>query len=330
MHLILKLFLIMISHIHNQKTVDRETDSSFKIQPKTTNVKFGLIQKIFSKSKPEESSPKSISRQKISDGSKTVPMIRFLEAGALVHYDPIKQTLKHNDLEFHILKGSQENISQVPIVSIGENPLIREIICLDPQNAPTLEGRYQELLSLLENESLASKPERLSQKKVLEIISDFVSKKLFNVAGCYGWKLDDFIKQWIIDHSHESSAFTSAKDGQKIPVIPLDDFAAKGIGMCRQTSFATAFYLHRILSSPDLQNLLPPGKVYHVRDHVLKGGHSWNLYIPDDRSFCWHIDPFWEVIADLNDPDEKKVLYIGYGETCIEREIKRFFLQTKY
>ncbi|HSW87468.1 MAG TPA: hypothetical protein VLG49_08235 [Rhabdochlamydiaceae bacterium] len=255
----------------------------------------------------------------IADGAKTVPMRHYLNKGALLSYDPIGKKLQHDGIDFHLLTGSTDAISRIPIASIGEHPEGREIICLDPYNAPKLMSKYQELLSLLKDQACTS------FRETLTVIADFIKYRVFESDKCHQLNLERFINQWMIAHSDRPQAFTYAKDGRKIPVIPLDAFVEEGIGMCRHVSLATAFFLDNILKDPDLKHILPSGTVYHVRDQLFEGGHSWNIYISEDRSQFWHIDSFWELIANLNLIDEKESLYLEYGKSCIKTEIRRFF-----
>lgn len=78
----------------------------------------------------------------IPDGPKTILMWEGLKA--LTEYEESSGTCVYNNLPYTILTSHFHAFTQTPIACVGSHPLEREIILLDPQNAPILESKYQE------------------------------------------------------------------------------------------------------------------------------------------------------------------------------------------
>jgi hypothetical protein len=258
--------------------------------------------------------------QHIPNGIKTQPMLEELDEGALVNYNPSDETLSHQGISFQVQKGSTADFSQKKIVCIGSSPLGREIISLDPENSPLLEEKYQKLLTYLHSEEpLAS---------TLDTIANYIREEVFSPPVSTEKKLEQFIQRWQRSSERTLEDFTVSKEESLIPVIPLDDFIQARSGVCRHQALVSAYFLDRLQQETDL---LPKGKVYHVRDVVAvgsqEGGHAWNLYVPDDGSQVWHFDALWHVVKDCKDPDDLQFLYASYGKKAIAREMRRFLLK---
>ncbi len=230
------------------------------------------------------------------DHPKTEAMFEILDKGALVHYRD--QSLYHNNISYKVLTGRIQDVSTTPVVSIGSAPLSREIIALDPNNSPLLQQKYAELPGV-----------------TFEEISDFIRLNIFH-AGCTERKINAFVLKWLDFSTLDNFALT--EDNSYLPVIPLDAFIEAGIGACRHASLVAFYFLDRLIK----EGRIPPGKVHYVRDVIKFGGHAWILYLPQDSDDVWHIDPQLAIIKNCRTDIEE--LYEFYGQTSIDRQMKRF------
>jgi len=255
----------------------------------------------------------------IPDGIKTVPMLEELKKGDLLSYDPQTEHLMHQGISYHVLKGSNVNISQEPIACLGSSPLGREIITLDPNNSPLLNLHYQTLVARLKQQSLI--PEQ-----VLEQTSLYIREELFSPSFCSEKLVDRFIQRWQSSEERTLNDFTVTRDEMLVPVIPIEAFIQARAGICRHFSLVTAYILDRL--AKEEPSLLPKGRVHYVRDIVshgsIYGGHAWNLYIPEGEQEAWHVDALWGIVKNCKEKDDLLFLSLAYGEDTIQREITRF------
>lgn len=253
----------------------------------------------------------------IANGPKTVNMLKMLKNKPLVGYDPENETLLHREIEFHFLKGSNEHIAAAPVVCVGSTVFDREIISYDPQNSPLIDEKHEALISYLKEQDPS-----LSTQQVLKKITTFINEKIFDPISAAPFKTDAFLDQWIDFYSQDDNVFAYALNGEKVPVIPIDDFVQARTGVCRHRSFVAAILLDKLVK--DDEGFLPTGKVYYVRDQLSAGGHAWNLFLTDCRTAAWHVDSLWGVVKDLRVPEDVLFLQIMYGKEIIRYEISRF------
>ena len=223
-------------------------------------------------------------------------MFEILDKGALVHYRD--QSLFHNDISYKVLTGRIQDVSITPVVSVGSSPLTREIIALNPEKSPLLQQKYAELPGV-----------------TFEEITDFIRLNIFH-AGCTERKINTFVFNWLETSTLDDFALTD--DQAFVPVIPLDAFIDAGVGACRHASLVAFYFFDRLIK----EERIPPGRVHYVRDVIKFGGHAWILYIPHDSDDVWHIDPQLAIIKNCRTDLEE--LYGFYGQTSIDRQLKRF------
>lgn len=258
-------------------------------------------------------------KRDIDPGIKSYQMFEELNQDILADYDKQMQILNHHGTSYKVLQGSNDQISQSPVVCMGSNPIGREIIALNPSSSPLLQSKYQELLSFL-------KQQNLSTQETLQTVSDFVREQIFNPEICTESFVDALIDRWENSSKRTTDDFSLTQEGLSVPVIHIDTFILNQIGICRHQAFVTAYLLDRIVKEePDL---LPSGKIYYVRDVVsigrIVGGHAWNLYVPDDPSQCWHVDALWDMVKNVKAPQDLADLAQAYGPGAIGRELTRF------
>lgn len=240
-----------------------------------------------------------------------------LDEGVLISYDPEEKTLDHQGETFYLMTSHTGHFSARPIVSIGIAPLSREIISLDPDNAPYLEQKYQELLSTLLWQAD-------SAPKIFEMTAAFVRNELFSPPLCNEDVLNTFLQTWIFSPERTREEFTITNEGKLLAVIPLEDFVKARCGVCRHQAFVVGYFLDKMQNEPRLGTILPPGKTFCVREEVAVSNrpstHAWNLFISQNRALVWHIDAMLGIVKDLQ--AEEAALTHYYGKKAIDKEKK--------
>jgi hypothetical protein len=220
--------------------------------------------------------------------------------------------LHHKGSDFVILDEQTEEISQTPLVSIGSNPSSREILLLDPLNAPLLEEHYHELLEISAG--------RTQESALLKESTRFIRERLFNPHLSSGEEVDAFVHTWISSQERTREDFTEVQEGILVPVIPLEAFIQARVGTCTHHALTAAYFIDRLMR----EGLLPQGTHHYIREEIhfrdLHGRHAWNLYLPDDHSALWHLDVQWGIIKNLKDPLDLISLYHIYGDSIINQE----------
>lgn len=245
------------------------------------------------------------------------PLLDTLKEGVFLAYNPNEQTLVHQGKSFHLITHTSGHLSAAPVVSIGLVPFSREIISLDPDNAPYLEQKYAEILQhVLQNAN--------TSEELFILTSNFVREKLFSPPLCSERALGEFLDAWIFSSARVYERdFTLTYDEKRLPVIPLEDFAKARCGVCRHQAFVLGYFLDKMQKDKRLEGIFPLGKTFLVRDEVTVYKnpihHAWNLFISDDGRQGWHIDPTLGIIKDLR-RDEAALIRI-YGQKAIDREM---------
>jgi len=241
---------------------------------------------------------------------KTLLMQSELDAGVLHRYVKEEHLFYHHQVAYRAVTRSLENLSSHPTVSIGSSPAGRELIILDPKNSPLLNEAYRHILTQL------STCPSLSLKEKLSWIAAFVREKVFDPQRSTEENLERFVQKW--EDTHPLSAFTPTLHGGLVPVIPIDDFIAAKVGICRHLALVTTYVVDRLIQETPY---FPLGKVFSMRDVIHtsfeEGGHAWTLYVSPEES--WHIDSLWGILLPL---EEKENLYFYYGQEAIERELQ--------
>lgn len=248
-------------------------------------------------------------------GNHSLEMFEELEEGILEDYQIDRKTLVHFDQEFNIVTGEMNQFSRIPTVFIGSYPMGREIILLNPQDAPLLDTFYQNFVDSL--------TPALSHFEVLEKLSDFINEHVFIPELSNESQLNAFINQWCFDRDRCREDYSITISTYYIPVIPLEKFISLGVGVCRHYALATAYFLDRLAQEGYIH-----GKAFVVRDivssRISMGGHAWNLFISDEGKEVWHLDTYWEELQNCNQPEEMRILCERYGSNAIENQLVRF------
>jgi hypothetical protein len=248
----------------------------------------------------------------ISEGPKSFEMFQQLDNHLLLNYDAEEEILRHRGIDYCVLKGAEKDFSQTPIICIGSSPLGREFISLNPFDSPLLDQKYRELL--------ISFPETNPLRHLLH----FVEEEVFDCALSTEETVSVLIDHWAHSSERDRSDFAETASEALHPVIPLDFFIEKKIGVCRHHALITAYFLDRLSK----EGKIPSGTSYYVRDVIhtssMYGGHAWNLYLFDDSTEVWHLDAYWGVLKNLTLIEDLKYLYKAYSRRVIDRERERF------
>lgn len=152
-----------------------------------------------------------------------------------------------------------------PFLSIGENPLSREIISYDAQ-MPHLESSYAVFAKQVSAETPLN--------DILSALCHFVREELFELKSC-----------------NETQVRLLVGDQRQ---VPLDNFVEAKIGVCRHFALATHYFLERLIDDGIIA-----GKCYIVRGFVqTQGKHAWNILETKDSK--WHLDTFWNIHENID------------------------------
>ncbi len=159
--------------------------------------------------------------------------------------------------------------------SMGSSPT-REICTVDYKESLILQDVYKKL-----KEKIDTKHQELLQKEPYDLLGfeQFVLQTtLKEVQDVFSNTLNEEQIEKIVGEARDDSTkknYVVHNTTQKIPLIPLDTFISKGIGICRHRAM-----LFLVLASQLKKEGLLLGEVRQVRDRVCggTGAHSWNLY----------------------------------------------------
>lgn len=261
------------------------------------------------------------------DGNLSIKMDNLLKKHKILPYHFQSETFMFRGMNYHPITGATKNFSTKPCVSFGSEIVGREILVLDPNNCSYLNDKYEKLVTDLNKLASKKNDSKLSLKESLQYISHFIMTDVFQRDKSKDEKM--FIEQWKKAHP-EARNYVLTKNGQKNPVIPLEDFAKAHVGVCRHVSFVTAYFMDKMLQDASLRHLLPEGEVHLCRDNLDLGRHVWNIFIPKDRSKgLWHVDTLWNqdfnpAIYNCASYQDYQKAAKKYGVGAIEREISRF------
>jgi len=179
----------------------------------------------------------------------------------------------------------EETIPEGPFSYPGQSP--REIIIVNPNEAPILEGATQDLLVQVEEE-------------ILHKTLAFVREELFDLDLCDEDKLWSFIE--------ETGLF---------PEIPLDVFLDAKIGVCRHFALTATYLIEQLIREGVLK-----GEVFLIREDTPFGRHAWTLFLSEQGA--WHIDAYWGVLENGKTDAGFSKLCHKYGRRVMESQKKRY------
>ncbi len=157
-----------------------------------------------------------------------------------------------------------------PLVSMGSDPK-REICLLNP-TSETMTKLVSDLMFKIQISAAKSPLARI------EMLMHFVRHHLLHSSGMEQnvARLNKMNESWLTEHADDPDAYllrTNEKGSHKISVIPIDHFIKQKFGTCRHITLLTAFLLYKLIKEDFLD-----GSVYHHRDNIIGGAHSWVIY----------------------------------------------------
>lgn len=245
-------------------------------------------------------------------GGRTIMTYNFAE-GFAKEYNADDRTLTYNAKTYRILNGNVTNFSQ-PLVSVGSTAG-REVIEFDPANSLYIQDHLKKFKAELE-EWRNILGTNLRTVDVLSLLKEYLRKEVFKLS--HNDQANNLVMDMVTE-ALKSDSFKKLKHISKegypsdIPIIPLDEFVKRGIGVCRHHGLLTAYFINELCKGP---NPHLDGIVHHIRDNVYGGAHVWDVFIPKakkkgDPVEKWHIDTLWDVLENFGTKlGEKKILSI--------------------
>ena len=219
-----------------------------------------------------------------------------------------------------------------PFASMGST-VSREICTVDYQKSKAIQDIYGTLKKAIETEradlvSKGSYNPLIFEQFILQTTMEQV-KTAFNLTRG-GADIEQILKEER-DKASDDAVFLG---GHKMPLIPLDTFIAKKIGICRHRAM-----LFLVLASQLKKDNLLLGEVRQVRGLVRGGAHSWNLYCSPMMNLesgeyekqdpdIYLIDPMWNNFLSLTLTSDgyRSESFSGYlteSEDTIQYKLKK-------
>lgn len=241
--------------------------------------------------------------------------------------------LKIGDQLFFPVTGRTQGFSRQLLVSCGSSPK-RELLFLDPYNSPSLAKHFEEFRKTVSS--------AMSTLEILTLLKQYVFDKVFfDHESNLTQRVEDFASGFPDTVVH------SDYPGRRIPMISIDVFTSKGLGVCRHHALVICYFLDRLLSE---EEPVLEGTVQHMRSVIPKvsGAHIWAVFTPkfkvkESSPGGWmtrflelfrpkrasapaerfHIDSFWNVLINFADLHHRLRLRELYGDAVIDEEVLR-------
>ena len=244
-----------------------------------------------------------------SVGSRSICSKRFLD-GLVSHLN--QGLIQVGDVSYCPVSGSTQDFSIHPVASAGSSPN-REILLLDPKSTPLLDEHYKKFRQKLKK--------GMTTHDILFALGDYVRRDIF---PCNAVK--EVMK--MIEDAKLTHLTTTHRDHpeQKIPIVPLNKFIERRLGVCRHHALALAYMIDRLLNET---NPLIQGTVQHIRGNIPEGAHVWITFIPmrlpDAPPQKYHLDTSCNEVVLINYALEQnqKALSKAYGSEMFADQLTR-------
>lgn len=218
------------------------------------------------------------------------------------NYSISGNTLKVKGKDYHVISSKTINFNQ-PIASCGGS-IRQETILLDPRNSPLLEKIFTDAVNRL-NVIKLNVIGNITEDQAFEVVSSCVRLSFPKYENTTS-KVNDFVSQKQTDKNNS-------------PVIAIDNFITKRLGVCRHHALVTAHILYRLTQ---MKEFGLTGIVQIIRDNLSKGGaHAWVTYATKKRMV--HIDTMWNKIIDFTGDAGKKIIESKYGAEVLQNQIRK-------
>lgn len=245
------------------------------------------------------------------DGPRTLEADPFFQE--LTCTQPAGNKLVIDGKNFYPISSKIQGFATKRLASCGSTT-DREILLLDPHNAPLLERHYQALM--LEILDIQKRIGPLYPEQVLRLVMHHLRSRIFFVkADQQLRKVEKIFREALAD-----AAVVKVRNnkflGELIPAISLERYIAEGAGVCRHMSLAACYLLDRLTKEPLAKPILD-GSVQHIRDNIPLGAHSWAVFIPrikpQETPQRWILDGQFDVLVNFALPEGRARLS-PYGD----------------
>lgn len=226
--------------------------------------------------------------------------------------DRTKGIINIEGKDYTIVTSKVNNFSTQSLASFGSTKT-REILLLDPTSY-LLDFHYEKLKEKLQ--SLQQENGKLSNKQIFKQINKYVKNEIFFFKPAKKKERKEKIKS-ITENKPKVKW-----DKKTIPVVTIDEFIKKGVGVCRHHALTSAYLLDRLAKE---ENPILKGRVFQIRDFLNRqrgGAHTWNFFIiengENENQEKWHIDSYWNIAKKFK--ESEKYLIKKYGQEAIEHE----------
>jgi len=240
-------------------------------------------------------------------------MKHFCECFAEYDKNAIELTIESQ--KYIPITAAMIGISQKRIASCGSSRS-REVLTLDPQNAPLLNNHLEQLKDMFRQN-----PHFVDEARIIAAVINYVREGIF--PSCNDPKLVEKFGTFITKQWCQPCSLTYRdEEGQhRIPVISIDTFIKAQLGVSRHHALVTAYLLNALAS------MNPPilrGTVQHMRENLDQGGADvWVTFMSLDTGKRWHVNSFCDELRDFCDENEKKILEDNYGVNAIANQVKK-------
>lgn len=201
----------------------------------------------------------------VRPGLKTLQTAKFIQG--LINYEKGKLFIDGN--LFTPITAATQGFSRERFVSCGSSSThIRELLYLDPDACPVLDGHYARFRALINSQ--------MSTKDILNALMEYINKTMFptDFSEKEILKQKEGIREFIAKHQ----CITTHSSKAKIPIISIDEFIKKGLANPRHKALVACFIIDRLIREQVLD-----GSVQFFRNNVLGGSHYWMTFIPQRK-----------------------------------------------
>jgi hypothetical protein len=194
-------------------------------------------------------------------------------------------------LFLHTFFPIQEHIPDHPFCYPGIKK--REVIVVDPQNAPLLEASAKDFVNRLTPE--------MKEEEILRELLHFVRDALFDPPLCTNANLQNYILQSYGLYDE----------------IPIDYFLSGKTGVCRHLALTSTYIADYLVKTGWLK-----GEALLIRDDLPSGRHAWTLFLSEEGA--WHLDACWNIFKNGKNRADFYHLCQKYGRRVMKQQEKRW------
>lgn len=229
-------------------------------------------------------------------------------------YDADDSTLSLHGKKYTPISSKTRNYYDEPVASCGSSVGCREILVLDPSNSPVLANHLDRIQSILSAKGH-------SEDQIIKCVVDYVRDKIFPTHS--DRNLGERVEAVVNFAKTDKTASKIDVFGHIVPILPIDHFITRKVGVCRHHALVVAYILDGLtkLTSDKTGKPFLKGIVQHIRDEVPGGAHAWVTYTTSTRKV--HIDTLWNRVQDFTGNLGQRILEVSYGPKAIANQMKK-------